>query len=151
MQNNKVDKQAKKGYLVCELALILLFVSCFMSLKGRYQSIFLSLFYSLQFSTIKSHESSAAIEVNDSHGVCCWKVQSCLAPWTPKLQQKIGYHKTSFTVKMTLSQQFLSSLLSKQIVATAGSPASESKDCHRFRVVCPMLFFCKHLSLVVNK
>ena len=71
MQNNKVDKQAKKGYLVCELALILLFVSCFMSLKGRYQSIFLSLFYSLQFSTIKSHESSAAIEVNDSHGVCC--------------------------------------------------------------------------------
>ena len=44
MQNNKVDKPAKKGYLVCELALILLFVSCFMSLKGRYQSIFLSLF-----------------------------------------------------------------------------------------------------------
>ena len=133
MQNNKVDKQAKKGYLVCELALILLFVSCFMSLKGRYQSIFLSLFYSLQFSTIKSHESSAAIEVNDSHGVCCWKVQSCLAPWTPKLQQKIGYHKTSFTVKMTLSQQFLSSLLSKQIVATAALPVTESEDCHRSR------------------
>ena len=47
--------------------------------------------------------------------------------------QQIGCHKTSFTVKMTLSQQFLSSLLSKQIVATAESPVTESEDCHRSR------------------